>query len=134
MTMSNEPTFPATVHDVGAKILAADGTDKIVLFSGNTNGSRIKSISFCTDDPVEVNVQIWKTITAIDYLLGTVNVPAGSGNSKILPAVDGLNRLSLPWLREDCIMVGSASTVKISAIATLTSGKTLYALAEGGDY
>lgn len=134
MAMNTSPTFPDSAHNAPAIILASDGINLITLFSGQTDGSRIKSLSLCTDDEVDVEVRLWKTELSVDCLIGCLPVPAQSGYLSASPAVDGLDPKYLPWVREDCIMVETGETVKISVVTTLSAGKKLYAYVEGGDY
>ena len=73
------PIFPQTVKNYVAQILPADTTTKKTLVTGATNGTKIESITVASTDTSARDLLLYLTVSAVDYLLGTVAIPINSG-------------------------------------------------------
>lgn len=111
--------------DTTAKKTIATGSS-----SGNAAGSRIDSIMVSTDDTTAVNLAFYVTVSAVDYYIGVVNVPIGSGYTTVA-RVDAMSTLA-PIV--GALFLPSGVTLKCNCVATMTAAKTTTVVAMGGDY
>lgn len=94
-----------------------------------------------TDSGAAYAIQLNVTISATNYLIGTVNVPLSAGNTTAAPSVNLLSALNNfgPYLCKDAngnpyIYLANGSTLKVNSTTTVTSAKTVTFFAQGGDY
>ena len=142
--MAGQPTpiFPQTIVDATLALVNGTGTTATLLATGGTNGTKLENLTFSSTDTAGHDIQIFKTISAANYLLGTVSVPAGAGNTSSVPSVNALaggSTTNIPGICVDAngnnyIYLASGTTLLISAVVAVTSGKTITAIASGGNY
>lgn len=137
--MSATPTLISTVRDCAILIQNADGTaNKSLSIAAPAAGSRIKSLIITSDDTAAQVVQLIKTIGAVDYLLGEIAVPAGSGSDSASVAIDALNSALLAGLQSDGISkwieVANGTTINLRVKTAVTAAKKIYVIAEVGDF
>lgn len=133
------PIFPQTVKNYVAQIQNADGQTVKTLCAGATNGTKIEAITVSSTDTTARDVQLSLTISSVVYILGTVAIPATAGTVDSIPSVDILRSAQIPGLSYDAngnkiLYVASGSTLGIEALTTVTSGKTIAAIAIAGDF
>lgn len=128
--MSNtSPIFEASANNVGTQFTSADTTAKKTVFTAGANGSRIDSISICTNDTAAVNLAVYFTIGGTDYYQGVINVPLGSGYTTVVK-VEGLQTIALLGY----IFLPASAVLKMNCVATMTAAKTTDVVVQGGDY
>lgn len=136
--MAANPQFVNNVKDAVAVIQNADGTSFKTLLAGAGSGHRIKSLSFTSDDTSTRVVQIAKTVSAVDYILGEISVTLGAGTDGSTAAINGLNATPMPALQNDGVSrfwdLASGTTLKIKSKVAVTAGKSIYVVAEYGDF
>lgn len=137
--MSAQPTLISTVRDVAIKIQNADAANlKSLGVAPVAAGTRIKALHITSDDTVARVLQIYKTIAGVDYLLGEIDVPIGAGSDGATNAVNGLAGTRMPALQTDGINkwidVANGTTINVKSKVAITAGKTIYVLAEMGDF
>lgn len=95
--MATTNTFPKDRIGFAITFVNADSTNiKVVLDnSAGTKALRIEQLSICSDDTSARNVQFSRLVSAVDYTIGTVNVPAASGTDGSTPRVTALTSLSI---------------------------------------
>jgi hypothetical protein len=135
--MAANPLFIANVKNAVAQIQNADGTNLVSLVTPGATGSRVHSINCASDDTVARVIQLWATISAVDYLLGEVNIPIGAGSDGATKPVKVLNQTDFPFLRSDGVNVFldvmNGATLKVKSKTVVTAGKKLQFFAEYGD-
>lgn len=138
--MATSPVFAGAINVGHVQILPADTTSKKTLFTAGASGSFLKALSVASDDSAGEVVQVWITNGGTDYLLGNVAVPIGAGGAAAgtTPAVDLLNNTIFPGLPVDndgqhYVPMKSGDVLKVSAVATITTAKTLHFTALGED-
>lgn len=139
MTVTATPIYPQTIKDYPIQILPADTTTLKTICAGATNGTKIESIIVTSTDTSARDVALYKTISAVDYLLGTVSIPITAGFTNAIPSIDLLNNPQIPGICVDAfgnkyILVASGTTLKIAALVTVTTAKAISITASGGDY
>lgn len=129
----------STVRNVGIVLQNADGTSfKSIGVAPPTDGSRVKALHITSDDTAAQVLQFCVTIGGVDYILGEISVPAGSGTNGSAVAVSGLNATQMPALQTDGISVwldlANGSNLKVKSKTAVTAAKTINVLAEVGDF
>jgi hypothetical protein len=137
--MAQTPTLISTVRDCAIRIQNADGTVfKSLGVAPPTAGSRIKALHITSDDTAGQVLQICKTIGGVDYILGEISVALGAGTDGATNAVNGLAGTRMPALQSDGISkwldLANGSDLKLKSKVAVTAGKTIYILAEVGDF
>lgn len=128
--MSASPIYLGTIEGFAAQILPADTTTQKSLVTAATNGTRVNSIVATSTDTAARDLVVVKTKGGVDYLLGTVSIPANSGNTNALPAVD---ILASPQLKGVCydgngnpyIDLVTGEVLKVNTGTTVTAAKAV---------
>lgn len=136
--MSANPTLISNVRDLPIAVTSADGTTKKAIATGAAAGTRIKSLIATSDDTVARVFQLIKTISAVDYILGEINIPIGSGTDGATAAVDVFAGTLLKGFQTDGISkwleLANGSSLALRSKVAVTAGKTVYFTAEAGDF
>lgn len=114
---------------------------KVVAWTAGANDSVLKSFGVTSTDTAAQVLQVWINIggAGTDILAGSVTVAAGAGNDGVTTAVDVMRSTLIPWLSYDSngnhvFNAKAATTVKVSTVAVVTSGKNVNCIGEGGDF
>lgn len=136
--MSGNATLISTVRDLPMTVTSADGTTKKSLATGVAAGTRIKSLIATSDDTVARVFQLIKTVSAVDYILGEINIPIGAGTDGATAAVDVFAGTLLKGLQTDGISkwieLANGTSLALRPKVAVTAGKTIYFTAEAGDF
>jgi len=137
--MSANPTLISTIRNPAIRIQNADGTAfKSLGIAPVAAGTRLKSLHITSDDTADQVLQFAVTIGGVDYVLGEVSVPDGSGTNGTDNAVNGLNATKMPSLQTDGIQrfldLATGSDLKVRSKTAVTTAKAIYVLAEVGDF
>lgn len=133
------PIFPQTIRNPVAQILPADTTTLKALVAGGVGGTKVESINVSSTDTSARDLALWMTVSAVNYLIGTVSIPINAGNTNAIPAVSLLDSAQIPSMRTDnngnkYIYVASGATLSISTLTTVTAAKAIQAVAQAGDF
>lgn len=131
--------LPAGANNQSVTITSADTTVAKLLFTAGANDSDVKSIIVTSNDTAAINLALYVTRSAVDYLLGTINIPISAGTTGSVVSVDLINTTSIPGLALDSaakayLPLKTGDTLKVGPIVTMTAGKTCYVSAFGQDY
>lgn len=137
--MASTPTLISNVRDFATKIVNGDGTGKKTLgIAPPTAGTRLKSLIITSDDTVARVLQLVKTIAAVDYILGEIDIPAGAGTDGATAAVDVFAGARIKGLQTDGITkwidVATGNSLSVQSKVAVTAAKTIYCSGEGGDF
>jgi len=137
--MSANPKLISTARNPAIRIQNADGTAfKSLAVAPPADGSRVKAIHITSDDTAAQVLQFAVTISAVDYILGEISVPAGSGTDSATVAVSGLNTTKMPALQTDGVVyfldLATGSDLKVKSKTAVTAAKTINVFAEVGDF
>jgi hypothetical protein len=137
MPKSTNLNFTQNLKLTGAKILPADASNLVTLFTAGTNGSVVKALNVQSTDTAARVVQLWVNDGTTDFLIGAVNVPLRSGDTGTAAAIDLLGGTLLPSLPYDAngkrvLPLPGGYVLKVSAQATVTAAReiTFVAIAE----
>lgn len=131
MAANVDPIFGAVVHSGGAQFVNADGTTKKTLFTAGTNGSRIDSISACSNDSAAVEMGVYLNDGTTDHYLGNIHLAVGAGYTTVAK-VDGITALmptALPYLD-----LPTGWSIKVAPAGTVTAAKVVDIVGIGRDY
>jgi hypothetical protein len=101
MPKSTDLNFTQNIKLSGAKILPADTTSLVTLFTAGANDTTVKAINVQSTDTVARVLQLWVNDGTTDFLLGAVNIPLRSGDTGAVAAIDLLGGTLLPSLPYD---------------------------------
>lgn len=136
MAANTAPIFVLTPNNKAATWTNADSaaTTKDVFVAG-TNGSRLAAIEATSSDTSAVDVHLYYYDGSTAYLIGTVTVAIGAGNTGSVAAQNLLSLSSLPGLNSDgSLFLKSGEKIQAANVTQVTSGKTLTLAAFGADY
>lgn len=130
MAANTSPIFEKTSAPTGLQFTSADTNTKKTLATGGADGTRIDSISLCSNDTAAIVLNFYLNIGGTDFYIGCVTVAIGAGYTTVLrqdaiPTIAPL--LGYLWL-------GSGHILKCACNATMTAAKTLDVVALGGTY
>lgn len=136
--MAATPTLISNVRDFVAKIQNGDGTGKKTLVTPAGDGTRLKNLIATSDDTSSRTLQLVKSVSAVDYILGEIDIPAGAGTDGATEAVDVFAGTRIKGLQTDGISkwidVANGTTLSLQAKVAVTAAKTIYLSGEGGDF
>jgi hypothetical protein len=139
MAKSTSLFLPKNANNQSITLTSADTSVAKFCFTAGADDSNVKAILATTNDTATINLAIYLTRGAVDYLIGTVNVPVASGTNGSAGTVDLLSASAFPGLPLDnvgkrYIPMKTGDTLKIGAIATMTAAKTCWVSVLGEDY
>lgn len=95
MTVTATPIYPQSVFTAPVQFLPATSTSvPTSLIAAATNGQKIEKILCSSTDTSARDIQLFVNFSSTNYMLGTVTVPAGAGNTNAVPTVDLLSILA----------------------------------------
>jgi hypothetical protein len=132
MAKSNVLNFTQNIELSGVKILLIDTTALKPLFTAGVNDSVVKAINVQSSDTSLRVIQLWVNDGTTDFLIGSVNVPASSGNNGTAATIDLLGGTLMPSLPYDAngkrvlplpagyiLKVNSTSNVALGAVTVV---------------
>lgn len=135
--MSANANFVATIRTPVASIANADSTTFKTLMAAGSGGSRLDACSITNSDASNAYVvQIAIQVSAVDYEIGEVTVPAGSGTNGSAKAVNMLNSTDLPQLSNtlNVMFLASGATLRVRTKTAVSGVNTVRFVGFGGDY
>lgn len=136
--MTATPFFVQTPKNAVLTLNNASGTTVTSFYVAGANGSQILSLIASSTDTADQTIQIFATVSATNYLIGSVKIPLGSGNSSSVSSVDLLNNSQIPFpvdaFGNKFIYIASGTTLELGMLATITSGKQIQLIAQIADF
>lgn len=136
MAANTSPIFVLTPNNKGQTWTHADSaaTTKDVFVAG-TNGSRLAAVEATSSDTSAIDVQLFYFDGSTAFLIGTVTVAIGAGNTGTVAAQNLLLLSNLPGLNSDgSLFLKTGEKLQASNVTQVTSAKTLTLAAFGADY
>jgi hypothetical protein len=133
------PIYPQVINTPVQQILPADVSNLKTLYTGGTNGSRLEHLSCISTDTAARDLAFYFTVSSVDYLLATLNVPINSGNTNAIYPVDIFTHPAFSWLPIDAngnryMYIASGVVLKVKSTTTVTTAKAIQFNIFGGDY
>lgn len=141
MAYTNVSFYPASIRALDVQtILPADTTTIKSLSVGGTNGSKIEVIGATSNETSTAHdIALYLTVSATNYLISTIALPANSGFVSTTNTVDILRSLPMQFIQFDScnnkyLILPSATTLSIQSLVTVSSAKTLTFFATGENF
>lgn len=140
MAVSHQAVFAQTPKITPASLLNADSANtKKTIHTAGSNGSKVVAVTASSTDTSARIAQLWLTRSATSYLLGSVNIPAGSGTDGVVAAVNLLLSTLIPGLPIDndgqrYLHLESGDTFQVSCTTQVTSAKEVDFLCVAADF
>ena len=140
MALSNVPVLVQTPKIGLVQCVNADGTNPKTVVTPGTNGSKVTSLTVASNDTASRTFNIFITRSAANYLIGSVTVPAGSGNDGSTPSVNALTSALIPGLPVDndgqpyLFLQQNDALVVALTTSSVTTAKTVSFAAVYGDF
>jgi len=135
--MSIQPIFFANIKNAALKLNNASGTAAQLLVAGSALGLRVRSLIVSSDDTSARTLQIIKTVSAVDYIIGEKVIAAGAGTDGATPNVDLLDSSGTPAIMglqtdgvKNFIDVPNGTSLKVKAKTAVTAAKAIDVIAE----
>lgn len=131
MPANVQPLFELVPHAEGFQFVNATSTTKETICTPGTNGTRIDSISICSNDTSAQDIAFYINDGTTDRYIGNVHVAIGSGYTTVVK-VEGLTTLmpaGVPYLK-----LKSGNVLKANMVAAVTTAKAIDVVVIGGDY
>lgn len=130
MAISNVPFFTQGLYHNIQTIANADSTTVKTLTTSQTNGLRITSIWATSTDTSARDVIVYITISAVNYQITQISIPAGAGTTNSSPNINLLDNLnSTVWPFDACgngyIDLPAGATLSVSVPVAVTSSKQI---------
>jgi hypothetical protein len=136
--MAATASFIAAPKTPVAAFVNGDGTGFKTLMTGGSLGSRVDSLIATTTDASNASiVQLAIQVSSVDYVLGEVSVPAGSGTNGTAKSVALLNPTDIPGLaytEGGAVFLAAGSLLRARVKTAVAGANTLQIVGAAGDY
>jgi hypothetical protein len=132
--MAAAPTYPGVPKNPAVTIVPADTTTKKTFYTAGASGAKLASMSVATDETAARDIQVWVTVSAVDYLLATITIPLGSGNTGGVGQVNVLALLMSVLDQAGYMLLAAAAIIKVNTTTTVTAAKTMYITGTASDF
>lgn len=140
MAVSHQPIFAQTLKLGAVQILPADTTSLKTIYTAAADGSRVNNLLITSTDTAAKDVQLVLTVSAVDYVLGTITIPANTGFTAAVVSLNMFQHAGLVnVLNQDnngnkYLDLESGAILKIKALTTVTAAKIINIVAQVADY
>lgn len=136
--MSASPSFIGTLQTPAAQFQNADGTTFKTLLTAGASGSRVDSLFASNSDTGSAYVvQLALQKSAVDYVIGEVNVPLGSGTNGTAKSVALLNPTDIPGLaytEAGALFLASGVALRARVKTAVAGSSAVQIIGCAGDY
>lgn len=137
--MTATPVFPQTIKTNVAQILPADTTSLKTLVTPGANGTRVDNIIVSSTDTSAKDLQFVITVSATDYVVGTLSIPANSGFTNAVPLVSVFAHSQFIAFNTDVngnkhMYLANGAVLKVKALTTVTAARAISVVAQCGDF
>jgi hypothetical protein len=140
MAVSNQPIFPKTVGLGITKIVPADTTTLKTLYTAGADGSTIENILVSSTDTAARDLQFVITVSAVDYILGTLTIPINSGNTAAVAPVSVFKHanfvsiLTIDTNGNAILRLPAGSVLRVKVLVAVTAAREISITCQGGDF
>ena len=141
MAKQTDLFLTAAIKTAGVAIAPADTTAWKTVYTASANDAIVKGLACVSDDTAAKAIRIGIDIAGggTVYQIATVAIPIASGTTGSANAIDLLQAAALPFLPVDrngkrVLPLRAGDILKVSALATLTTAKTITVTAIAEEY
>lgn len=138
--MTATPVFPQSIKNGAVQIANADASNLKTIITPGANGSRVDCLLVSSTDTTARDLQLVVTKGGVDYIIGTLSVPANTGNTNAVAMINALAHANIgPYLINDLngnkiLFLESGSVLKAKTLTTVTSARFVNLFASYGDF
>ena len=137
--MTPTMVFPQTLRNINGTLANADGTASKQIYQAPANGARIDSLNLASTDTAAHDIQLIINKGGTDYLVGTISVAIGAGNTSGTGAKNALADANIPLAVIDAygnkvIWLEGNAILKVLAPVAVTSGKQITITGLAGEF
>lgn len=137
--MTATPVYPQTLRNGVVQIVPADASTLKTVFTPGASGSKLDHVLITSTDTSARDIQFYLTISAVDYLLGTISIPANSGFTNSVSIVSLLDHTRMTGMLTDVngnkfVILAAGSVLKAKMLTTITAAKVVNVITQGGDF
>jgi hypothetical protein len=105
--MATQLTLPKDIYSFQKNIANADGTSWLDLLdnTAGTKAVRVEAVSVTSTDASARNVQLSRLVSGVNYITGTIPVPASAGTDGTTARVVGLGSTTVGLMDADGLWV-----------------------------
>lgn len=137
MPAATTPIFPEAVETATQDFINADGTAAQDVVIAGPDGALVYTLCATTDDTAAIDYSLYvqRDGGGTNFLLGTVSVPAGAGNTSGVAAVDLLDPSRIKGLDADGhLILGGTDRLRVAPRSAVTAAKTTHVVGTYGDF
>lgn len=134
------PIFQQSIKNGAVQIASSDASNLKTIVTPGTNGSKVENLLVTSTDSSARDLQLIVTKGGVDYILGTISVPANTGNTNGVTPINFfahanmLNYLNVDNNGNRFLFLENGSVLKAKTLTTVTSTRVLNLFAQYGDY
>lgn len=136
--MASSPSFISAPKNPTASFANADSTNFKSVYTAGASGTRIDSLIASNSDTTNAYMlQIALQKSGVDYVIGEVNLPAGSGTNGSQKSVAVLNTTDIPGLtytESGALYLETGVILRARVKTTVAGANTVQLSGFGGDY
>lgn len=139
MAVTSTPIFPQTLLSVPVQFTHSTSTSSPTqLLAAQTNGCKLEAILVASTDTSAHDLNLYLTVSATNYLIGTISIPATAGTVDSIPQVNLLDSSQL-ILPKDAngnpyLYLDPNTSLYAAPAATLTTSDVWNIVCMGGAY
>ena len=139
MAVTSTPIFPQLVQSPAVQILPADTTSLKTLITAGSDGTIVNELLVTSTDTIARDLQLVVTISATDYIIGTVSIPASSGTLNNIPSVGIFDSAQIPNLQSDnnghkYLQLGSGAVLKVKVLTAVSATRVISVIAQSASF
>ncbi len=136
--MSAAPAFVGTLQTPVQSFANGDGTTVKTLVTPGLSGCRVDTLfASNTDAAVATVLQLSIQVSAVEYVIGEVTVPAGAGTNGSTKSVALLNPTDIPGLtytENGALYLASGALLRAKAKVSVAGGNIISVTGVAGNY
>lgn len=135
--MAASPAFIASPKNPVVAFANADGTTFKSLMTVGASGSRLDSLIASSTDTVSNVLQLAVQVSAVDYVIGEITIPANAGTNGVVKSVAVLNPTDIPGLvytENGALYLGVGSVLRARMKTAVAGAFGVQLVGLGADY
>lgn len=135
--MGAAPSFIATVKTPVVAFANADSTTFKAIMTAGASGSRLDSLIASSSDTVSNVLQLAVQVSAVDYVIGEVTIPANAGTNGTAKSVAVLNATDIPGLaytENGALYLATGAALRGRMKTAVAGAFVVHLTGAGGDY
>ena len=139
MAVTHKPVYAQTVNNGSVQILPADTTSLKTILTAATDGTIVEKLLVTSSDTAAKDLQVYITVGGVDYLIGTMTVPANSGFTASIPSLNFFQHSQVSSsVNQDSngnkyLRMMTGEVLKAKVLSSVSASKAIYLRAEGGN-